>query len=106
MSYVPTSGRTVLYCIGTEANGEPVLRPAVVIRGFPDSLHVNLQVFLDGSNDIQYRQAAIRALNASTAAGAIPYAEPTVEECAAGIAWRTSASEGELVGQWRWPPRG
>lgn len=101
MSATLSVGRLVHYCIAQAHDGTPVLRPALIVREFPGLPYVNLQVFLDGKNDERYRQDAIVALNASTAAGATPYAEPTVEECAAGMAWRTSVSEGENVGQWR-----
>jgi hypothetical protein len=93
-----TEARIVHYVLYPEAaNVAPEHRPAIVVKnwanpeGKNDTGCVNLQVFLDGSND---------------RAGSEPgYPHPTVEETSRGIAWRTSVtfSLEPKPGTWHWP---
>lgn len=90
-----TPGRIVHYRL---PNGD--YRPAIVVNVFGNQpedqpQHVQLQVFLDGSND--------RIAEANKSGEGAPAI--TEEEAARGLAWRTSVTEGEGVGQWTWPPR-
>lgn len=79
----PTIGRIVHYQLGTgRSKGE--YRPALIVRVWNDSC-VNLQVFLDGSNDRE-------------------------NELSVGVdspltAWKTSSVQGDGPGQWKWPDR-
>ena len=87
-----TNGRIVHYVL---ANGKH--RPAIVVEDWQDGETVNLQVFLDGSND-----ATAEIHDGS--AGVVFEHERTV-----GIAWRTSVAYADakkkLVGSWHWPER-
>ncbi|GAB4485939.1 MAG: hypothetical protein OHK006_12950 [Thermodesulfovibrionales bacterium] len=82
----PTIGRIVQYRIAQDE-----YRPAIVVRVNPEG-SVNLQIFIDGSNDRPIPGASMR----------VNFRE---DELAKGIAWRTSVREGNEAGQWRWPPR-
>ena len=84
----PTIGRVVHVRIGTDDAGEPILRPATIVRTWSGSC-VNVVVQLDGTNDT-------RAL---AACGYTPPAEGALTW------WVTSISEGEGVMCWRWPAR-
>lgn len=75
-------GDTVLVRIGG-TDQEPVLRPAIVVRVWGGAC-VNLQVFLDGTNDA----AAVKALTG----------QPAAPVC---ILWRTSVGAGMGVDEWR-----
>jgi len=74
-----TLGRTVAYHVSGK-----VWRPAIIVHVWANEV-VNLQVVIDGSNDSSYGF--------------------TAEECARGIAWRTSVREGAGVHEWSWPER-
>ncbi len=89
----PSLGRVVHYVIALSHDGEPVIQPAMVVACWPDS--VNLQVLVDGQN-----------VNRSKLPPRSVYA-PDDAECAAGLAWRTSAhhSDAKAPGTWHWPPR-
>lgn len=84
-------GRIVHYRVGG-TDEAPELRPALVVRLFEGLPYGNLQVFVDGSNDKRWQFPS----------GHSVFATP---ECDAGLAWKTSVSEGHQVGQWRWPAR-
>lgn len=87
-----TIGDRVLYrCGGTDE--APILRPALVVRDWPGYDYVNLQVFIDGTNDDEHR-----GLKWSDGSPVF-----TPEERARGLAWRTSAFPGDGLGQWRLP---
>lgn len=78
----PTIGRIVHYVL---ANGEH--RPGIIVRTWPtDDEKVNLQLFVDGSNDC----AAEPQANYST-----------------GVIWKTSAphDEEKKPNSWHWPER-
>lgn len=94
----PTIGRIVHYTLST---GE--VRPAIVVRcwdGHPYASYppgvVNVQVLLDGSNDTSAPEVS-------------PHGKVSTEECARGMAWRTSVhpspSGQPEPGYWHWPPR-
>ncbi|MDP2167960.1 MAG: hypothetical protein Q8J64_06490 [Thermodesulfovibrionales bacterium] len=61
---------------------ETETRPAVIVKEHDENC-VNLQVFVDGSSD----------------SGIF-----TPEQCACGLAWRTSVVRGDGIGQWQPPP--
>lgn len=88
----PTQGRTVLFRIS-----ETCTRPAVVVAvnnpGIRNS-KVNLQVFLDGTNDF---------FVPSDHDPKVPMFLP--DECKHGIAWRTSVPMGDGIGEWSWPQK-
>lgn len=82
----PTVGRIVHYTLEREGR-PPVTRPAIVVHVWDPPAAgamplVQLQVFLDGTND--------------GASAALP-----------GLAWRTSVhyDPDGTPGTWRWPPR-
>jgi hypothetical protein len=90
-----TEGRVVHYVLRqnmTRPAGAkpPGHRPAIVVRDWDEGKEgpgtVNLQVFLDGTNDRD---------------------QGTVEETSRGIAWRTSVpfSAEPKPGTWHWPER-
>lgn len=73
----------VLFCIALEDDGAtPVLRPALVVRQWSETC-LNLQVFLDGSNDDHH--------------GALPCQLERNDH----VVWCTSVAKGDGVGQWR-----
>jgi hypothetical protein len=83
----PTIGRIVYFRIGG-TDADPELRPGTVVRVWsPDC--VNLQVDFDGENDKKFP----------------PPIGPDTDEASRGRGWRKSVSEGDGVGEWRWPPR-
>jgi hypothetical protein len=92
-------GRIVLFRVSADQ-----ARPAIVVRvwvganGIPkeDSL-VDLQVFLDGSND------DIRFLKRPSNVEDERRPMFTNTECQNGLAWRTSVKKGEAIGEWAWP---
>lgn len=90
MTQKPTVGRIVQY---TLANGS--VRPAIVVHAWPDNDMVQLQVFVDGSNDGDNRHGGISGV--------------TADEGSRGLAWRTSVHESKSgdpePGCWNWPPR-
>lgn len=87
MTMQVTIGRIVHVRIGGE-DAEPVLRPALVVRVWGDTC-VNLQVFLDGTNDQHVG----------------PLGGEVARVPALGIAWCTSVTQGDKLGEWRWPAR-
>ena len=95
MNQSPTVGRTIHYTLST---GE--IRPAIVVRcwdghgGYPPGV-VNVQVLLDGRNDSDHK-----GLDVS------PFGTVEADECARGLAWRTSVhpSAESKPGHWHWPP--
>lgn len=91
----PTPGRIVLVCIGIDnpdtEYAQPALRPALVVRAWNPTC-INAQLFLDGYNDDRFLG------NLGPSAG--NYAERHNAPL-----WLTSITEGEGVGQWRWPAR-
>lgn len=90
---IPTIGRIVHYRVGG-TDETPELRPATIVRVWGPEC-VNLQVALDGTNDDE--QHGVVWSNGSPLF--------TAEECARGQAWKTSASMGTCLGEWRWPAR-
>lgn len=95
----PSVGRIVHYVIAIDHSGKPVVQPAIVVTFWPeygDKLGVNLQVFLDGGNVDRSRYPSEGNWMA-----------PSAEECAKGLAWRTSATydAGKAAGTWHWPER-
>lgn len=91
-SMKPTPGRIIHVRIGGDDKA-PELRPAVVVRVWGPEC-VNAMMFLDGRNDERH----------------IPEAEGTCaafdrHACAVGVAWVTSVTPGDGVGEWRWPAR-
>lgn len=81
-------GDGVLVTIGFDADGEPIERPALVVRSWHHSSDlVNVQIFLDGAND------AGRMVD-----GRLMFTSP---EVVAGLAWRTSLHRGSAVMGWR-----
>jgi hypothetical protein len=83
----PTIGRIVHFRIGG-TDADPELRPATVVRVWSKDC-VNLQVDFDGENDKKFP----------------PPVGPDTDEVHRGRGWRKSVSEGDGVGEWRWPPR-
>ena len=75
----PSLGRIVLVRIGTDRDGKPVYRPAIIVNVWSDTC-INVQIFFDGTNDAAY-----------------------IKEF--GLGWLTSIVEGAGVGEWMWPPR-
>lgn len=59
------------------------VRPAIVVSDNIGSLQ--LQVFLDGRNDVHFNKFSEKELDN-------------------GVAWRTSVIQGDGVDQWQWPP--
>lgn len=87
MSLMPTVGRIVLYRLAAHDGVLPgavgQVRPALVVRTWgPDSKVVNLQVFVDGENDV---------------------ARPGNGLPPSGTLWATSREEGAAPGTWAWP---
>jgi TPP-dependent pyruvate/acetoin dehydrogenase alpha subunit len=85
----PTIGRIVHYRLaehdGVRADSVGKYRPAIIVETWGEnSPHVNLRVFLDGSNDCKHDEKG----------NVIPASE-----------WSTSRMEGTEPGTWRWPPR-
>ncbi len=78
----PRPGDVVDYTLASEHDGTQVVRGAMVTQVWGEGC-VNLQVFVDGFNDLQYGQLVTR------------------EEAERGIAWRTSCARGYGVGEWR-----
>lgn len=78
MSQVPSVGRIVHYVL-PDGRSKGEVRPAIIIRVWSQTC-VNLQVFIDHTND---------------------YPIPQVEDL-----WRTSVMEGDKdqLGTWFWPP--
>jgi hypothetical protein len=92
---LPTLGRIVHFHLGHDAEGKLIARAATVVRVWPGDTHgVNLQVHLDGGND---ERVACHYRGGEYAV--------SPEECARGLAWRTSVAEGTGEGTWSWPPR-
>ncbi len=89
-----TIGRIVHYVL---ASGEH--RPAIVVQVWKDEYPenaddkdgVNVQVFLDGKNDLE-----------KLPYGAPNYYRPTIEECERGTMWGTSARYSNLHEPWTW----
>jgi len=71
----------VQVCIGLR-DGVPVLRPAIVVAVHSDTC-VNVQVFLDGSNDDRFGRLPGQVTRHSW------------------LVWCTSITLGDGVGQWR-----
>lgn len=90
MSLYP--GRIVYVRIGGP-DEHPELRPAIVVKIWPAGCF-NGQMFLDGLNDTPRIEEA-----------ADTQAQFSEEDCAEGCAWVTSVSEGDGIGEWRWPVR-
>lgn len=88
----PSIGRIVHFRIGG-TDEEPELRPALIVRVWSPT-SVNLQVFFDGSNDVPRPPAEADGIR------------PDLDEAERGLGWRTSVTEGDGVGYWRWPARG
>ena len=85
-----TIGSAVHYCIG-ELNGLHEWRPATVVREWGGGC-VNLQVQVDGANDLNDGRPGITH-------------GPNREQADHGIMWATSVMEGNEPGCWRWSPR-
>ena len=90
-----TEGRIVHYVLQAQAaNVAPEHRPAIVVKDWDHGQEgpgtVNLQVFLDGTND--------RVQDPM-------YPHPNTEETIRGVGWRTSVmfSEEPKPGTWHWP---
>lgn len=84
----PTVGRVVHMYVGDSVHdGSPILRPALVVRAWGPSC-VNLQVFLDGTNDDHVGRLTGESKRSDS-----------------GVVWCTSVARGLGVGQWRWPAR-
>lgn len=91
-------GRIVHYVL---ASGEH--RPAIVVQVWRDKYPenaddndgVNVQVFLDGTNDSQIRRPPFTP----------NYYQPTPKECERGTMWGTSSRYSNLhePGTWHWP---
>lgn len=88
-------GRIVHVNIGADTRpGYPhsaeQLRPAIVVRTWGDQPEsaVNAQLFTDGTNDAGCQYIVDNKI------------DPT-----AGQIWLTSITQGDGVGQWRWPAR-
>lgn len=90
----PTVGRIVHYRVGG-TDETPDVRPAMVVRVWSATC-VQLQVFLDGSND---------AHRTIVSGSGEPVPMFTGHETLRGLAWRTSVALGDSVGEWRWPAR-
>lgn len=97
MSQNPSPGRIVHVRIGGP-DDIPDLRPAIVVRDWGGGT-VNLQLFLDGTND-RGEWDPSTAANKEPSHGLYKNAD-----CDKGSAWLTSILEGEGVGEWRWPAR-
>jgi len=87
MSQTPSIGRLVHYSL---ADG--TIRPAILVDVWsPETGCSNLQVFVDGANDLdnEYKKTGV-----------------TPEEAARGLAWRTSRqrSDEPKPNHWHWPP--
>lgn len=78
---IPSIGRIVHFRIGG-TDEDPVLRPALIVRVWSGDT-VNVQVFLDGSND--------RGLLADEV------------ERSGSVVWCESVTRGDGIGQYRWP---
>jgi hypothetical protein len=80
-------------------------RAAVVVRAWGDGGGeigmVNLQVILDGTNDL------FESVGKEIPPGACRFNKPSKEECEKGTAWRTSVhfSNEPLEGTWHWPEK-
>lgn len=89
----PTIGRIVHVNVTREESGEALeLRPAIITRVWSNTC-VNLQVFLDGQNDTVSTPRTNRLQGVSHVDKEL------------GIAWCTSVTQGDGVGEWRWPAR-
>lgn len=85
----PSIGRVVQYSLD-----DGTVRPAVIVQVWqsdPETATVNLQVLLDGSNDMGHETKKTGV---------------SAEEAARGMAWRTSrqVSTEPKPGRWHWPP--
>jgi hypothetical protein len=63
---------------------------------------VNLQVFLDGTNDL------FQDTGKEIPPGACRFQKPTREECDRGTMWKTSvhfSGSMQLEGTWHWPEK-
>lgn len=84
----PTVGRIVLYVLPEGMRGAGEIRPAIIVRVFPECdgiTLINLQVFQDGGNDDIARD----------------YDSPV------DVTWRTSVhhdQDGKQPGTWHWMP--
>ena len=81
----PSIGR-IVHAVIADKHGEPIVRPAIVVYVWDKASGCcNLQVFIDGSNDVS----------------AIGPHGP------AATLWKTSVlhSEEPQLGTWHWPPR-
>lgn len=120
MNQLPSQGRIVRYVIGFDHEGKPATCAAMVVRTWNDGHGVNLQVFVDGSND--YRSRYPVALKAPAGGDGLctvvpvgtpeasPYTNsfaPSDVECVHGMMWRTSVryDESKQPGTWHWPDR-
>jgi hypothetical protein len=91
---LPTIGRIVHVRIGG-SDKEPVLRPAIVVNAFGTSA-CNVQVFMDPVNDSQGAGLLHPDLRKRFGCDHIaPHVTPT--------AVLMSISEGQGLGEWRWP---
>lgn len=93
----PAVGRIVHYVIGIGHDGKPFVQPAMIVRAWDGGHGVNLQVFLDGGN-----------CGPGHILEPMPGAAPSIDECARGLAWRTSVvhDDAKRVNTWHWPERG
>ena len=88
----PTVGRIVRYKFT-----EKEYRPAIIVKVATSTTgwRLQLQVFLDGFNDIDLLR------NSPT----ISVPEFSDGDCLKGITWRSEVKEGDKIGEWSWPPR-
>lgn len=114
----PTVGRFVQVNIASRSI-PPVWRPALVVAAWPDefpshlpcAVGVNVQVFLDGTND----EFALRCFVGQSYDSDMPppgEIERVMADCRRGTRWVTSLPHEALLGAqpdyrgmvWRWPP--
>ena len=93
-------GRIVHYVLNEQTPGKFTERPAMIVETWGNTEvsdekpgSVQLQIFLDGTNDLIGMHEA--------------YSEPRTEEAKAGLMWRTSVEyhSDKRPGSWHWPER-